>query len=101
MKLICAVCLSPNSSDHSKLFDYLFSKVEHILYFYPFAEISILGDFIVQNQLWLSSPLTDHSGELAFNFTILHDLQQLVQHPTRIPDRLGDTPNILDLFLVL
>ncbi|MPC62231.1 hypothetical protein E2C01_056314 [Portunus trituberculatus] len=22
-----------------------------------------------------------------------------VQHPTRIPDRLGDTPNILDLFL--
>ncbi|MPC67033.1 hypothetical protein E2C01_061194 [Portunus trituberculatus] len=22
-----------------------------------------------------------------------------MQHPTRIPDRLGDTPNILDLFL--
>ncbi|MPC99518.1 hypothetical protein E2C01_094937 [Portunus trituberculatus] len=26
-------------------------------------------------------------------------LVQLVQHPTRIPERLGDTPNILDLFL--
>ncbi|MPC88255.1 hypothetical protein E2C01_083155 [Portunus trituberculatus] len=34
-----------------------------------------------------------------FNFAILHDLQQLVQHPTRIPDRLGDMPNILDIFL--
>ena len=27
------------------------------------------------------------------------DLEQLVQHPTRLPDRSGDTPNILDLFL--
>ncbi|MPC39406.1 hypothetical protein E2C01_032941 [Portunus trituberculatus] len=25
--------------------------------------------------------------------------EQLVQHPTHIPDHLGDTPNILDLFL--
>ncbi|MPC55361.1 hypothetical protein E2C01_049294 [Portunus trituberculatus] len=38
-------------------------------------------------------------GELAFIFAILHDLEHLVQHPTRIPDRLGDTPNVLDLFL--
>ena len=30
---------------------------------------------------------------------ILYDLEQLVQHPTRIPDRLGDTLNILNLFL--
>ncbi|MPC34213.1 hypothetical protein E2C01_027595 [Portunus trituberculatus] len=28
-----------------------------------------------------------------------HSKEQLVQHPTRIPDRFGDTPNILDLFL--
>ncbi|XP_063845367.1 uncharacterized protein LOC135091555 [Scylla paramamosain] len=61
-------------------------------------EISILGDFNVHHQLWLSSPFTDHPGELAYNFAILHDLEQLVQHPTRIPDCLGDTPNILDLF---
>ncbi|KAK8380763.1 hypothetical protein O3P69_008003 [Scylla paramamosain] len=58
-------------------------------------EISILGDFNVH----LSSLFTDHPGELAFNFAILHDLEQLVQHPTHIPDRLEDTPNILDLFL--
>ncbi|MPC88602.1 hypothetical protein E2C01_083517 [Portunus trituberculatus] len=74
-------------------------QVEHILSLYPFAEISIL-DFNVNHQLWLSSPFTDLPGELAFNFAILHELDQLVQRPTHIPDRLGDTPNILDLFLI-
>ncbi|MPC24187.1 hypothetical protein E2C01_017263 [Portunus trituberculatus] len=72
---------------------------EHILSLYPFVEISILVDFKVHQQLWLSFPYTDHPGELAFNFAILHDLEQLVQHPTHIPDRLGDAPNILDFFL--
>ena len=99
-KFFCAVYLSPNSSDYRKFFDYLTSKVEHILTLFPFAEISILGDFNVHHQLWLSSPFTDHPGELAYNFAILHDLEQLVQHPTRISDRLGDTFNILDLFLI-
>ncbi|MPC41506.1 hypothetical protein E2C01_035100 [Portunus trituberculatus] len=98
-KFICAVYLSYNSSDYSKFFDYLTSKVEHNLFLYPFVEISILGDFNVHHQLWLSSPFTDHSGELAFNFAILHDLQQLVQHPIRIPDRLEDTTQHSDLFL--
>ncbi|MPC33539.1 hypothetical protein E2C01_026893 [Portunus trituberculatus] len=72
--------------------------LEHILSLYPFAEISILGDFNVQQQLWLSSPFTDHRGELAFKFTILYDLEQLVQHPTHIPDCHGDTPNFLIFF---
>ncbi|MPC19915.1 hypothetical protein E2C01_012847 [Portunus trituberculatus] len=49
--------------------------------------------------LWLSSLFNDHPGELAFNFAILHELEQLAQHPTCIPDYLGDMPNILDLFL--
>ncbi|MPC51034.1 hypothetical protein E2C01_044871 [Portunus trituberculatus] len=62
-------------------------------------EISIHGDINVHHQLGLFSPFTDHPGELAFNFATLHDLEQLVQYPTRIPDRHGDTPNILDLFL--
>ena len=42
---------------------------------------------------------TDHPGELAYKFAILYDLEQLVQHPNRIPDRLGDMTNILVLFL--
>ena len=98
-KFICAVYLSPNASDYVKFFDYLTLKVEHILSHFPFAEISILGDFNVHHQQWLSSSFTDQPGEQAFSFAILHDLEQLVQHPTRVPDRLGDTPNILDLFL--
>ncbi|MPC84042.1 hypothetical protein E2C01_078767 [Portunus trituberculatus] len=39
----------------------------------PFAKISILGDFNIYHQLWHSSSFTDHPGELAFNFAILHD----------------------------
>ncbi|MPC19328.1 hypothetical protein E2C01_012242 [Portunus trituberculatus] len=66
---------------------------------YPFMEISIHGDFNVNHQLWFPSPFTDHPDELAFNFAILHDLEQLVQHPTRIPDRLRNMASILDLFL--
>ncbi|MPC25629.1 hypothetical protein E2C01_018751 [Portunus trituberculatus] len=49
------------------------------------GEISILRDFNVHHQLQLSSPFTDHPGELAFNFVIPHDREQLVQHPTRSP----------------
>ncbi|MPC51605.1 hypothetical protein E2C01_045454 [Portunus trituberculatus] len=33
------------------------------------------------------------------NFAIVHDFEQLVQHSIRIPDCLGDMPNILDFFL--
>ena len=62
--------------------------MEHILSLYPFAEISILRDFNVYHQLWLSSSFTDHPGELTFNFAIFHDLEQL-----------ADTSNSLDLFL--
>ena len=98
-KYICAVYLSPNSTNYVKFFNYLNSTVEHILSISSFAEITILGDFNVHHQLWLSSSFTDQPGEQAFSFAILNDLEQLVQHPTRIPDRLGDTPNILDLFL--
>ncbi|MPC17837.1 hypothetical protein E2C01_010704 [Portunus trituberculatus] len=50
-------------------------------------EISILGDFNVHHQLWLSSPFTDHPDELAFNFAILHDLEQLVQDSTQELDQ--------------
>ncbi len=73
--------------------------MEHIWTHSPFSEITILGDFNVHHQLWFSPSFTDQPGEQAYNFAILNDLEQLVQHSTRIPDRLGDTPNILDLFL--
>ena len=98
-KYFCAVYLSPNSTNYQEFFDYLTSKVEHILSHSPFAEISILGDFNVHHQQRLSSTFTSPSGELAFQFALLNDLDQIVNQPTRIPDRLGDRPSILDLFL--
>ena len=70
-KFFCAVYLSPNSSDYRKFFGYLTFKVEYILTLLTFAEISILGDLNVQHQLWLSSPLTDHPGELGEPITLL------------------------------
>ncbi|MPC32924.1 hypothetical protein E2C01_026258 [Portunus trituberculatus] len=87
-KFISAVYLFPNSSDYSKFFKYLTSNVEHILSLYSFVDISIFGDFSVHHHLCLSSPFTDHPRELVFNFSILHDLEQLVQHPTPILDSL-------------
>ena len=57
-------------------------------------------NFNVHHQLWLSFSFTDKPGEQAFKSAILHDLEQLVQFPTHIPDRLGDMPNIFYLFLI-
>src|ERR1044072_8788932 len=98
-KFICSVYLSPNSTDYPKFFDYLNSKIEHILSSSPFSEIIILCDFNVHHRQWLSSSSHDPAGEFAFQFSIQNNLEQLVHFPTHIPDRLGDEPNILDLFL--
>src|ERR1700755_643843 len=98
-KFICSVYLSPNSTDYPKFFDYLNSKIEHILSSSPFSEIIVLGDFNVHHRQWLSFSSHDPAGELAFNFSIQNNLEQLVQLPTRIPDRLGNEPYLIDLFL--
>src|SRR6201990_2101591 len=98
-KFICSAYLSPNSTNYKKFFEYLNSKIEYILSSSPFSEIIILGDFNVHQFQWLSFSSHDTAGERAFLFSIQNDLEQLVQLPTRIPDRLGDEPNILDLFL--
>ena len=73
--------------------------MEYIRSQLSYAEISILGDFNVHQQPSLSSSFNEQPGKQAFNFSILHDLEQQVQFPTLIRDRLGDKPNILDLFL--
>ncbi|MPC61362.1 hypothetical protein E2C01_055432 [Portunus trituberculatus] len=52
-----------------------------MLKLYPFAEISIFGDFNVHHQLWLSSLFTEHPCELDFNFAILHDLSPPFDSP--------------------
>ena len=92
-KFFCAVYCSPNSSDYVKFLKYFTSKVEYISTNFPLAKISIHRDFNIHHQLF-SSFFNDQPGEQV----ILHDLEQLVQHRTHIPDRSGDTPNIFNLF---
>ncbi|MPC36866.1 hypothetical protein E2C01_030335 [Portunus trituberculatus] len=70
------------SSDYSKFFDYLTSKVEHILSLFSFAEISIFGDFSVQ--LWLSSSFIECS-----------DVVKLVQHHVEQESSGGEDTTIL------
>jgi hypothetical protein len=58
--------------------------VEYILSYFPFSEIIILCDLNAHHHQWLSSSSTDVHGELALVFSILNNLEQLVQVPTRI-----------------
>ena len=47
----------------------------------------VCGDFNIHHQDWLNySGGADRSGELFYNFSILNDLTQIVNFPTRIPD---------------
>ena len=67
----------------------LIAKVEHIPTHLPLKMISILGDFNVHNQLWLSSPSLTKTGELIINIAIIHDSNQVQV----LPDiRLGYVP---------
>ena len=42
---------------------------------------------------------TNSSGIVAYNFSLSQSLTQLVDFPTRFPDRDDQTPSLLDLFL--
>ena len=67
-------------------------------FFFPNAEIAILGTFNDHHQVCLSLPFTDYPDQLTFSLVILHDVEQLRQHPTCIPHSPGDIPNIPNLF---
>ena len=76
------------------------NKLDSILQQYPTAEVAIFGDFNVHNVEWLvHSRTTDSSGQAAQAFALSHNLSQIVSSPTRVPDRVGDTGYLLDLFL--
>lgn len=99
-KYICCLYRSPNDNNHSLLFDHLTYCIESFQLASPSSEIIILGDLNVHNSNWLShSRHTDRAGAEAEEFSILNDLSQLVNTPTRIPDRVTDFANTLDLFL--
>ena len=97
-KFICCLYMSP-TVDSLAFYQYLLFSVDRILTLSPCSEIVILGDFNAHHSEWLSSPRTDQRGLLVFDLAEHFDLTQLVVGPTRYPDREGDSPNTLDLFL--
>lgn len=88
------VYLSSDIIDCEKFFNYHTPQVKHIASHSSFSEISIVEDFIVHYRLWLSSPFNDSPGEQAFISSGFSNAKQLVQVLPRIPDCLGDRPNI-------
>lgn len=99
-KYICTVYLSLNSTNYQKFFDHLLWEVEIILSFFSYSDISILRDCNLNQCLWLFSNFTDSPGEQDFNFAILNDLDQIVQHSTRILYHPENHPNILNVCLI-
>ena len=47
---------------------------------------------------WLKATHTDVGGIEAFHFSISNELEQIIKHPTRVPDRHDHAANPLDLF---
>ena len=67
------------------------------------VKISNLKGMFMKNQLFIKEWLTysggtDRPGKLCYNFLISNDLNQIVNFPTRIPDRDSHSPARLDLF---
>ena len=62
-------------------------KLDSLLQRYPTAEVAVFGDFNVHNIDWLvHSRTTDVSGQVAYAFSLSHNLSQIVSSPTRVPD---------------
>ena len=98
----CFVYRSPNFPKEDTLieFDHLSDSVDEILRLSPEAEITFAGDFNAHNVQWLQfSNRTDDVGLCVETFSVLNDLTQLVDKPTRKPDNKGQDPHLLDLFL--
>ena len=97
--IILCFCYCPyHNFNYPSFFQYLSTCHESLLTSHPHAEILFLGDFNVHHTDWLSSTHTDLGGREAFEFSVLHDLEQIIHQPTRIPDRHDQASNILDLF---
>ena len=81
-------------------FDSISSKIDEVLSINPSAHVFVFGDFNVHHNDWLTySGGTNCPGELCYNFSILNDLTQKVNFPTRILD--CDSPSHVLLVLIL
>ena len=96
--ILCLCYCSPDHTDYPTFFQYFTSCHESLLTSHSHADVLYMGDFNVHYIKWLNSSTTDVGGREAFDFSISHELEQIIQHPTHVPDRHRDRANILDLF---
>ena len=87
-------------STDCEMINVISDKLDYLLQQYPSAEVAVFGDFNVHHVDWLiHSRTTDVSGQAVYDFALSHNLSQMVSSPTRVPDRVGDSGYLLDLFL--
>ncbi|CAG4943681.1 unnamed protein product [Colias eurytheme] len=101
-KIIYACVYRSHSGDFetTRLLNYLSEAADVIGSRYPDAELVFLGDFNACHAEWLFPfQKTDHAGRETFNLALTHNLSQLVQEATRVPDIEDHTANCLDLLL--
>ena len=96
--VLCFCYCSPNLTDFLSFFEYLTSCCESLLTKHPHAEVLYIGDFNVHHTVWLQSTHTDVGGIEAFHFSISNEREQIIKHPTHVPDRHDHAANTLDLF---
>ena len=88
------------SSSLGAVFDSISFNINEVLSLNPSANVFVFGDFNVHHKDWLAySGGTDRSGEPSYNFSISHDLTQMVNFRTRILDCDSHSLALLDLFL--
>ena len=76
------------------------TNIDKVLCSYPSANIHVCGDFNAHHMEWLiHSNKSDDAGVGCYEFALSHDLKQLIDYPTRIPDAENQFSSLLDLFL--
>lgn len=91
--LLCCLSFSTTLTSISGL---LSSGIEGLFITDPRSHITVLGDCNVHGQKWLGHSDTSNAGREAEQFAESSNLSQLIQLPTRIPDRTGDCSLFLD-----
>ena len=87
-------------NEGSSVLNSIAEQIDNILIHHPSANICVFGDFNVHHVQWLvHSNHTDNVGVECYNFSLAHELSQIVNFPTRIPDVPNQFPSLLDLFL--
>ena len=90
---------SPSNQDCSVL-DNISDSIDRAISSHPSANIYVCGDFNSHHKDWLPNHIkTDQAGRNAQSFAISHNLSQMVDFITRIPDNENHNPSTLDLFL--